>query len=186
MLVIFGLPMETQETMDAGRKRSTSDAFNLRGEVNATILSSITRRVWLWDNGDVKFNGNYAPTTAEQNKLLADRPELRRSAEIAARVRSTFRYLRPSITGTAHHLFSRIDLGEAAEFFARVGDGANLDLGHPILTLRNRVMSDSADGLRRGDHVQLAYLIRAWNAVREGRPLTRIQQPSDAPMPMPK
>lgn len=186
MLIVFGLPPETQETMDAGRRRSTADAFGLRGEANSAVLASITRRVWLWENGDVKFSSNYTPTTAEQSKLLTERPELRRSAEIAMRIRHSFRYLRPSNTGTAHHLLSRIDLGQAAEFFARIGDGANLDHGRPVLTLRNRAMSDSADGHRRADHVQLAYLIRAWNAVREGRPLARIQQPSDAPMPMPK
>ena len=185
MLVITGLANATQETMDAGAKRRTADAFGLRGETNAPVLSSITKRVWMWEQGDYRFNGP-APTTTEAAALLDERPDLRRSADIAVRVHGSFRGLPQSITGTAHHLFTRIDGNEAVWFFQRLADGAELPAGHPILTLRTRAMTEAADRRRTPGDRHMAYLIRAWNAVREGRPLTRILQDPNAPMPMPK
>jgi hypothetical protein len=185
MLVITGLANATQETMDAGAKRRTADAFGLRGETNASVLSSVTKRVWMWDQGDYKFNGP-VPTTAEAAALLDQRPDLRRSADIAARTHQTFKCLPQSVTGTAHHLFTRIDGNATVWFFQRLADGAELPSGHPILTLRTRAMTEAAE--RRGTRAdrQMAYLIRTWNAVREGRSLSRILQDPDASMPMPK
>jgi hypothetical protein len=185
MLVITGLANAAQETMDAGSKRRTADAFGLRGEANASVLSSITKRVWMWDQGDFSFNGA-APTTAEAAALLDRRPDLRRSAEIAARTHQSFRCLPQSITGTAHHLFTRIDGNATVWFFQRLADGAELPAGHPILTLRTRAVSEAADHRKTPPGRQMAYLVRTWNAVREGRLLTRILQDPDAPMPMPK
>lgn len=186
MLVVSGLPRHTQETMDAGRKRTAADAFSLRGEGNATVLAAVLKRIWLWDQGDTKLRGNYTPTTAECATLLKRRPEIYRSVEIAVRIHQVFRYLPQSVSGTAHHILSRIDTAEAVWFFARIGDGAELPAGHPVLTLRNRVMADRADNRRIPDYQHLAYIIRAWNAMREGRSIARIVQPADAPMPLPK
>ncbi|MEU3282939.1 hypothetical protein [Streptomyces antibioticus] len=186
LMVVTGLPNDTQETMDAGRKRTTADTFSLRGETNAAVLAAVLKKVWLWDQGDYKFGQNYSPTTAECAALLQERPEIYRSVEIAARVHQAFRYLPKSVVGTAHHVLSRIDVDEAVWFFCRVGDGADLPVSHPVLALRSRVMTDRAENRKVPDHQHMAYLIRAWNAVRSDRPLTRIQQPADAPMPLPK
>ncbi|MFD0347291.1 hypothetical protein ACFQ0M_17030 [Kitasatospora aburaviensis] len=139
----------------------------------------------MWDQGDYGFNGA-SPTTAEAAALLDQRPDLRRSAEIAVRTHSNFRCLPQSITGTAHHLFTRIDAGSTVWFFQRLADGAELPAGHPILTLRTRAVSEAADHRKTPPGRQMAYLVRTWNAVREGRSLARIIQDPDAPMPMPR
>lgn len=186
MLIVSGLDPTVQETMDSGRKRTTADALHLRGETNAAILASVLKRVWMWDQGDYKFNSRTGPTIAESAALLEFRPEIRRSAEIAARVHASFRYLPQSVVGTAHHVLSRVAPADAVWFFARLGDGAELTFNHPILTLRARAMTEAAERRRTPDERHMAYLIRAWNAVREGRELGRILYgPNDA-MPMPK
>lgn len=186
MLVVSGLANETQTTMDAGVKRTTGDALGLEGEKNSQMLAATLKKIWMWDRGDYKFVGNYTPTTAECASLLAERPEIYRSLEIALRVRNTFRALPPSVTGTAHHIFSRISQDDAVWFFTRVGDGAIGEPGHPILALRSRVSNEALSGASLHSYQRMAYLIRAWNAVREGRNLTRIQQGPKDPMPMPK
>ncbi|MFJ2882393.1 hypothetical protein ACIQGT_14260 [Streptomyces sp. NPDC093108] len=186
MVVVSGLPMETQETMDMGVKRTTADVLGLRGESNSPVLAAILRRVWLWDQADRKLARNQVPTTAECAQLLKERPEIYRSVEIATRTYATFRGIPKSICGTAHHLLSRIDTDEAMWFFARLGDGAELPVRHPVLTLRNRVMAERNERKNTPEHLHLAYIIRAWNAVRAGRDLATIQQTPDAPMPLPK
>lgn len=186
-IVVTGLDASTQATMDAGAKRTTGDAFSLEGEKNAQILAAIVKRAWAWERGDHKFSMNLVPTTTECAKFLAAFPEVRRSAEIAVRVRHQYRYVLPTAVGVAHFLFNQLSQGDAAIFFVRLGDGAELPLGHPILTLRKRLLSDAAAQKKTEDYVQLALLIRAWNAMRAGlspthfKPITQ----NDA-MPVPR
>ncbi|WP_030795548.1 hypothetical protein [Streptomyces sp. NRRL S-920] len=118
--------------------------------------------------------------------LRAKHPEIRRSAEIALRTRAAFPHIPQSALGTAHFLFNAIDPSQCAWFFQRLGDGVELSSGHPTLALRARVTSERA---KEGQIVwarHLAYLVSAWNAVREDRPLTRLVVRPEAPVPNPK
>ena len=186
MLVVTGLANDTQTTMDSGVKRTTGDALGLEGQKNSQMLAAILKKIWMWEQGDYKFAANYAPTTAECAALLAQHPEIHRSVEIALHVRSTFRAMPPSVTGCAHYVLSKVAQDDAVWFFARVADGAVSEPGHPILALRTRVTNEALSGAVVHQHQRMAYLIRAWNAVREGRSLTRIQQAPKDPMPLPK
>lgn len=183
--VVVGLPPETQDTMDSGRKRTVGDTLTLRGEANAYTLAAVLRRAWLWERGDYKLVGRTAPTKAECADLLEAHPEIRRSAEIAQRVRGTFRHIPTSVLGLCHYLFNAIDSDEAAWFFQRLADGAELPANHPVLVLRNRVSSERLEDVRIAEARHVEYLIRAWNAVREGRSLARLQR-GRGDMPMPK
>lgn len=186
MMVVVGLDPSTQETMDTGRKRTTSDVMGLRGESNAHILAAVLRRVWAWDTGDHRFTGAYAATNRECAELLSKRPDIRRSAEIAVRTRNAFPHIPASLLGVSHHLFSRIDADATVWFFQRIADGAELPIGHPVLALRARVTSERLDSVRMPDFRYLGYLIRTWNAVREGRSLDRLVHPPNSTMPQPK
>ncbi|MFD0393422.1 hypothetical protein ACFQ3Z_16450 [Streptomyces nogalater] len=62
-LVVTGLPLKAQDTMDGGAKRTAGDVFALRGEHNSAILASVARKVWLWDNGDKRFSAGESATT---------------------------------------------------------------------------------------------------------------------------
>ncbi|TVZ96474.1 hypothetical protein [Streptomyces sp. BK340] len=188
LLIVTGLDPATQHTMDAGAKRTTADAFKLKDEKHTALLAAIVRRVWAWERGDHKLSMNLAPTITEAQDFLNANPALRRSAEIASRVRNQFKYAPASTTGVAHFLFNRISPDDTAWFFTRLADGAELSAGHPILTLRKRLLSDSEGARKVSDHSQLATLIRAWNAMRAGQKPTHFKPiaTQDAPMPMPK
>ncbi|MCX4677649.1 hypothetical protein OG413_20470 [Streptomyces sp. NBC_01433] len=184
--IVGGLPAETQATMDSGLKRTTSDALSLADESNATTVASVLRRVWAWEQGDRKFTRRVKSTTAECTALLHKHPEIRRSAEVANRTRVAFPHIPQSALGTAHHLFNAISPDECAWFFQRIGDGVGLSSGHPILALRSRVTSERAKEGRIEWARHLAYLVYAWNAVREDRPLSRLLVRPDTPVPTPK
>lgn len=186
MLVVIGLDPAAQETMDTGRKRTTGDVMGLRGEANAHTLAAVLRRVWAWKSGDYRFGGSYAATNRECAELLAAHPEIRRSTEIAVRTRNLFPHIPQSSLGVTHHLFSTLALDEATWFFQRIADGAELPLGHPVLALRARVTSERLDNVRMSEARHVAYLIRTWNATREGRSLDRLVHPPNSSMPMPK
>lgn len=185
MFVVIGLDPVAQETMDSGRKRTTADVMSLRAEENATTLAAICRRVWAWERDD-RFKRREAPTTAECAALLAAHPELRRSAEIAVRTRRDFPHIPQSVLGTAHYLFNAIAPAPCAWFFQRVADGAELPVGHPILALRARVTSERLENLRLSEDRFMAYLVRTWNAVRDGHDLARLVHKVGTPIPTPK
>lgn len=189
-LIVTNLDPAVQETIDAGRKRSASDMFSLTNENNASILSSVTARVWKWNRGDRRLNGT-RPTKAELRDTLAEYPSLRRSVEIAGYVHKNFRSVPPSAVGTAHHLFLQLDPGHTAEFMERLARGLGLREGDPVVALRKKLSNTKDNGntgatIRRTDARLMTYIIMTWNAERTGRTLDRVQYTEGATIPDPK
>lgn len=184
VLVVEGLDASAQDTMDSGRKRTTADVLAINGETNVNVLASVARRVWLWDTGNLKFISSQRPSTAELKDVLAKYPSLRRSADIGVRTNHAYRPASATVTGTVHHLVSQVPDAEAdvAEFFARMASGADLSEGHPILTLRNRMMRDRTSAKNVPFHQGVGLYFRAWNAYREGRSLISIMHTAEEPM----
>lgn len=113
MLVVTGLEGSDQETMDAGRKRSLSDALHLRGEINSSILGSVLRRTLMWEHGSYRNSGTYTPTNTECLTFLEAHPEVRESTQAAAALRKPSR-LPASVIGLTHwplHAHRRRGLG---------------------------------------------------------------------------
>jgi len=190
IMVVTNLDPATQDTMDGGRKRSAQDMFSLANEVNASIVAAVTIRVWKWDRGDRRLTG-IGPTRAEQKAVLEQYPSIRRSAERAAYVRHNFRFIPPSVAGMGHHLLNQVDPSDAALFIQRMADGLDLKQGDPVLALRRKLMNTTDSNntgakLRRTDARLLTYIVMAWNAQREGRPLERVQYSEGSPIPEPK
>lgn len=171
MLVVSNLLDSTQETMDTGAKRSLGDVLKLRGEEHYVSLAAALLRVFVWKHGarrNLRLAGEARPTHRQLLKVLEEHPELRRSAEIAGRVRSSVR-LTSSTAGLCHWLFNQIDQGDCAFFFARLCDGAGLMPGDPVYALR-RVVENLAKGTGRPDEAYMtALVIKAWNLYRAGQ-----------------
>ncbi len=185
LVVVTGLPAATQNTMDTGRKRVVADVLAISGETNSNVLAAVARRVWLWDNGNRRFTTASNPSPNEVIAMIEKYPSLRRSAEIGARTNSVFRPAPATVTGMAHHLVLQVDQDDTALFFAQLGHGTDLKTGHPVLTLRDRLIRDRVSMKKVPFHVGVALYIRAWNAVREGRTLTFIQHAPEASVPTP-
>lgn len=184
-VVVTGLPNEAQDTMDQGRKRSAGNVFSMHGEVNANVLAAVARRAAQWESGNHRFTGTENFSPADLLKIVDEYPSLRRSADMAVRTHHDFRPLLQSVTGTAHHILLHVDADDCAQFYAHLGTGAGLTDGHPILALRDRFLRDKMANKKFPFYIGVALHIRAWNAVREGRDMAKIQQGPDDKMPMP-
>jgi hypothetical protein len=177
VLVVRGLPDNTQDTMDTGAKRRMSDVLKLRGETNAVTLASTLLRVLKWKQGHrryLKTAGDTNPTHRQLLEVLDEHPEIRRSAEIAGRV-SAVGSLPGSVAGLCHWLFVRIDPSDCAYFFARLGDGVGLDGDDPIYALRRALANLANQPGRSDDTLVTALVIKAWNAFRDGRRVQLLQ-----------
>jgi hypothetical protein len=185
--VMYNLPPETQHTMDQGVKRTAADSMRLMGMANANHVAAISKKVWQWKRGDVFFNGNSTPSTDDLLEVLKEHPGIHRSAEVGVYTRSRFRFVPASVVGTAHYLFNEVSPEDTVWFFARLADGEMMATNHPIMALRRAFMgTDTSRKVRLPDGKGVAYMIRAWNATREKRELTRIQQQDSDAMPKPR
>lgn len=175
MLVVRGLPIDAQDTVDNNARRTFADVLKLRSEPNSVAVSSVTRQITMWENGWRRIDSmSYAITNAQLLATLETYPDIRYSAEVA---RSVVNHLRipVSILGLCHWLFVRIDPDDCEFFFGRLGDGAALSPKDPVAVLR-RTIIDSANGRDRlSTRLAAAFVIKAWNAYREGREITLLK-----------
>ena len=175
MLVVTNLPDSAQEVMDTGAKRSLGDVLRLRGEPYSISLAATLMRVYLWQHGHRKTTRSPGarPTHRQLLEVLAAHPEVRRSVEVADRVRHAGG-LSASTAALCHWLFNQIDPSDCAFFFGRLSDGVGLMSDDPIYALR-RVLANFASDHGHGrpdDALVTALVIKGWNAYRDGRPVT--------------
>jgi hypothetical protein len=119
----------------------------------------------------------------ELSETMEKHPEIRRSAEIGERVHRSFKPLSPSVLGTSHFLLHQVSAEDTPWFFGAIETGAKLEENDPVLTLRERVRSDRDQGIRVKDVRAIGYIVRAWNAHRRGKSLSRMVHPQGEPIP---
>lgn len=176
MLVVRNLPMSAQDVVDTGAKRTFSDVLKLRKEVNYNAIASVTRRVHLWQRGlRTLKGGSYVPTNTQLLLTLEQHPDIRLSAEVGVSVNGHIPVY-VSTAGLSHWVFSHLStqdeeaLQEDVQvFFDRLKDGADLAASHPISVLRRTAVDVATSKSRLDEVVMTAYVIKAWNAYREGR-----------------
>lgn len=168
MLVVGNLPLAAQEVVDAGARRNFNDVLNLRGETHSGTVAAVTRRVWLWEAGSFGCQDRETPSIAQLSDALDRHPAVRVSAARAERLRRSVR-IPASIVGLCHWLFDAIDATDCEDFFSRLESGLVPDQRHPIFVLRRTVNDYQSGKSRLTDPVLIAYMIKAWNAYRDGR-----------------
>ena len=171
-VVIRGLPPEAQDTIDTGMARKFADQLALRGEVNTALLGAISRWALRWLRG-AKMSGatDLNPTHEEMSGLLEADPRIREACTWAVNVRTRFKSVNGSVWGMAWLLFHGSDHLAAEVFLEKVLTGEDCPAGHPALAFRNRIWNAREAGERLTQYEQLAYLVIAWNAFKEDRPL---------------
>jgi hypothetical protein len=177
-VVIRGLPLEVQDTVDTGASRKMSDQLSLRGEVNATLLAATARWAIKWLRG-VRTAGasDQEPTHSEMLTFIEIDPRLRDATAWANGARQRFKSVNGSVYGMAWLLFHGTDHLAAEVFLEKVLSGEDMKAGHPALAFRNRIWQARENGQRLNQTEQLGYLILAWNAFKEDRPIARLQAP---------
>ena len=177
-VVIRGLPPEVQDTIDTGIARKMADQLALRGEKDTVLLAAITRWAFKWLRGVRNSGrGDQEPTHAEMLALLEAEPRIRDAALWANAARQKFKSVNGSVYGMGWLLFHGSDHLAAEVFLPSILTAADHPEGDPALAFRDRIWRARENGERLNQYEQLGYLIMAWNAFREERPLSRLQAP---------
>lgn len=168
MLVVRGVDSAAFTVTDRGLKRNVRDDLSRRGVANATQVAAALTALWRFETTGRFRTVHPHPTSTEILNLFEREPEIVESVKGMERV-SGHIGVRSATISVLYHVLPLIDADDAAYFFDRLADGANLDADHPIYRLRKRIVESSGATKRlNGDEIG-ALMIKAWNFYREGR-----------------
>lgn len=170
MLIVRGLPDESQVVMDTGRKRAAADMFGLDGKENASLLAATARLVAAYNAGKIKtadsqFVGTYS--NPELRDVEAADPMIGWAVRLAARARADIP-ANPAAIAFAAWLTGRVDADDARRFFSSLAEMRTEGVGDPRYTLLSRLVSAQRNRERLTSIHQAFYIVKAWNAWRVG------------------
>lgn len=196
ILVVRGLDDTDQETMDIGANRSLSDVLALRGELSTHALAATIRSLWLWDdaiNSGRKFVGSttrnipgmthsalleYFGANAEQcRELVAKSRSVRDAFPVPA-----------SLLAPLIREMDKVDAGDSTDFFDRIKkmipSPHNYGENDPLVQLQKAIVRIRSNSKVTYNNTEIAALIvKAWNAYRDGVPISQLQWRSGGKSP---
>jgi hypothetical protein len=190
MTVFTGVPQDTFDVLDTGRRRNAADVLAIEGEQSTHQLAAMLRTVWLYDNRrDSHWSGGGATVSNQQIlETLEQNPKIRDFITVGEQLTHEVGTIK-SAGGAASYLVSRINSQKKLQpWFDGVIDGAGLERGDARLRFRNHMLNlarrDAGEVRRRRDtreHVGL--YLTAFNAWAAGEPLPRLRFTSRDAMP---
>lgn len=170
-LVIYGLPHESQATMDTGKSRELKDVLALRGHKKVNALAATAKAVIRAEQYSVKValkpSSVYPVTTAQGVERVESDPAIKEAALEGVKFGKIG--LPGKIASLFIYRFTQIDADDANAFFDRLLSGAGLAEDDPIFHLREtlRASRDNFKGERNPVYIG-ALVIKAWNKYRAG------------------
>ncbi|MCA1008193.1 hypothetical protein LCL87_20995 [Rhodococcus hoagii] len=178
MLVIRGLPMESQMTMDQGGVRHAHQQLSLAGVQADGTMAAAIRLYMRWEQGKLFGDQVRSKTTTAEVVDWALNNDW--AVDIGRKFTADgFRKIRcqPSVSmGVALKLY-RIDAQAADRFFSKLLNGDSLEVGNPILTLRERLGRIKESKTNEPERDMIAFFVLAWNAWRQSKSMTKFQRP---------
>ena len=175
-IVAHGIPDAVQLVMDTGGRRTFAQHLALAyGEGDATAKAGATSTLWDYTNGVYTHTGNFLNAPSHHISDLDALWRLRRDEIIAGvaaarRCRRAGIEISPSVLAVAHITLNGLDGEDADYFFGHLVSGVGLPDGSPILALiRWSGNLAKGAGSKPASSVQLAIVVKAWNAFRDGR-----------------
>jgi len=175
MVVVTGLPPESQQYMDAGRKRTPGDQLTLAlGIRNGNQAAAIVRTYIQWRD-DVFLSETRTISVpeivgwAEANEDLLVDATARARRVTSARIPTS-----AAVSGAVYIAATKVSASDADVFWSRMADGVDLDATNPILVLRNGIIR-RRDRERWTRVEEWAYYARCWNVWRKNGHMERLQ-----------
>jgi hypothetical protein len=170
-VVVRGLPVVAQETMDVGARRNVGDMLALRGVPSASDTASCVSFVFRYETGVLPAR---QPTPTPQQVISRYEIDPKGFAAAVALGKGVARGTQSSrsVMAALAYITNLIDCEEAEAFLYAVRTGINLDAENPALVFRNLLLRERMydSGRRLPSESVFALGIKAWNAYRLNRP----------------
>lgn len=176
MPVWRGVEDKAQEVMDTQAKRTYADVLSLRGETSSHTLAAVVRGVAAWERGSRSVHTSTVTfTTPMLDRTLDKYPWLREASGTVNRLNKTVG-LPGNTAGALYFALTQVDAEDAQHFFDRLMSDLDHHEGDPIYTLRRKLLAIREDAKGDRNPVYLAaYVIKAWNAYRDGAQMSMIR-----------
>ena len=177
-IVVRGLSIRDQESVDVGARRILRDMLEMRGEVNCTVLAAGLVALWQYeqfpDHPGRRNDADY-PSVQQALDVLERHPAFRESTKYAANSLKDV-HVPPSIGSALHYLTMTKDPADAMFFWDKLETGLELQKDDPIYVLREFMRRDYESHYGRRNTYELwAIITKAWNAYREGRKINALR-----------
>ena len=178
-VVVRGVGDDAFTVMDSGLKRTTGDMLGHVGVANRNAVAAAARTVLVLRCGVHPGNRAAVMGASSRHSILAEvqaHQDLYGWAVLLSKTTPLFKgsQLAGLITHLAQIGFDRADI---QEFVGGIATGEDLSAGDPRLALRNWRANRSGTGLSTRADVELAVLIRGWNAWTSGRDIHHLKVP---------
>lgn len=190
-VVVTGVDDDAQSFIDTGVPRQFKDALALQGVMQASHVASIARQLYTYDNTASRAsnsNSKIAPTVAQLQDLVDETPQIGEAVRAAVRLYDGIGRVVPvSLGGLVWILFGRLDANARDEFFEKFITGLGLDVEtDPVYVLRRQLTRPMQAYERTpSQRLKLAWTIKAWNAYRNQRPVSRLSFTPREAFPVP-
>jgi len=185
-IVLRGVPSKAQEVFDSGLPRQLGDQLQRRGVPYYTYVSSALFWLHRMQYSEASGVAHYAEPQQRPTfrQLLALYDANKNLAEEAPKIGKHVNNLkvRAGATLAIYHRLREIDDPnidqEVDIFFKSWLEGTDLRASDPIFRLREWCLEDAAKRHTRGrapDYRYVAYVLTAWNAWREGKPIRQLK-----------
>lgn len=177
VFVIDGLDPESILTIDGGAARNLADVLRIEGESCSRAVAALATADARWNlvSPSAPFgagSGNILTRTDIHDWYRAHADDIRTGVRTGKNIGSACGFLlSQTMIGVLWLNLSRIDSDDADDFFQRLADGAGLEEGSPILTLRNtlaRLKAQKDNGISTTPRYKAAITLKAWNRYRRG------------------
>lgn len=178
-----------RETPEPKKQFSLPDYLYMHGVRREANAAAVLRMIWMFKthgtfkrlkhHGDVPWSEALA--VWEANPELEEMVRLTLTASYRPLVASA------SLLAAVYWIFREIDANDADDFMKRLGSGVAESDNDPIIVLRNRMirMKDDMQGGIAQLNMVGAYIIKAWNAYRDGRTISKLQYSASSAYPTP-
>lgn len=173
MEVITDIPVEAQDFMDVGLKRTAADMLTINGYSYAVMTAAAARIALGVEEGLVE-PGNYKATHGEIKTWVELNPTITDSAEMAKNYHRRLD-VSPALVCYTHYMMSKIDRDAADAFWAQAASKIGLTEGEPILAMINKFADIRRQSQRIRAGVYISMIYRTWNAKRAGRTMSQMK-----------
>lgn len=175
-LIVTGLPVITQDTMDQGTKRSPGDQLHMDGHENSMALAATVGLLVSFTQG-LPWARSQAPTLSEVKHFIDEHPDVKRAVEVGLRAKKRVPAA-PSALSAAYWLCAQVNKYDADHFFEdKLINRLGFTEGDPALALLNRYERIRDHGIRINADEVVRFALLAWNHFRAGSAISKLQSP---------
>jgi hypothetical protein len=169
-LVVHGIDQSAQFNMDQGQRRRAGQQLSLKGHNHSSAKAAAARILIAWESGATL--GSRSPgriSVTETLELVGRWPTIEEAAVLASRFDTANRGLIiKSIVVSFLTLALAANPAKAREFAKLLESGAGMNVGHPILVLRNQCASYALQQKKLSHQDIMAWMTYAWTAFLSG------------------